>query len=250
MSPQFTTALWSVIVLVSLEQGAKASPLPPADKLIVLVQSSGCNWAKLAPRLDAVGREMADNRRTIRVSIDRPADAERNLDLMGKPSPFVAAVEVSARASALSALARHVQRGLGSECGADLYLVHERRLLTTPRTWTLGEPSPASKTLVTLIRKPGLSFTDFDHAWAGPHAQLSLAWRAARGGNGHYVQNLIVGHVGRTTPPLDGIGEAEGPGRPTSQEREARIKTAAHAKTFQDMEHTSMFVAREVILKD
>jgi hypothetical protein len=193
---------------------------------------------------------MADDRRTTRVSIDRPADTERNLDLMGKPSPFVAAVEVSATASALPALAHRLEHRIGSECAADIYLVHERRLLTTRRTWPPGEPSPASKTLITLVRKPGLSFDAFDHEWAGPHAQLSLAWRAARGGDGHYVQNLVVGHIGGNTPPLDGIGEAEGPGTPTPQEREARIKTAAHAKTFQDMGHSAMFVAREVILKD
>jgi hypothetical protein len=250
MNHRIITTLWGAIALFGLHQNAKATALTPANKLMALLQSTGCDWAKLAPRLDATGRKLADDPRTIRVSIDRPADVERNLDLMGKSSPFLAALEVSARASTLPALARRVQHSLGSECAADIYLVHERRLLTTPRTWPLGEPSPASKTLVTLVRKPGLSFDAFDGEWAGPHAQLSLEWRAARGGNGHYVQNLVVGHIGRNTLPLDGIGEAEGPGTPTPQEREARIKTAAHARTFQDMEHSSMFVAREVILKD
>lgn len=243
-------ALWSVLVLIGSSGVAQAAAPPPVDKLIALVKSTGCDWASLAPRLDAAGKAVVADRRATRVSIDRPADAERNLDLMGKPSPFLAAVEVSAPPSILPTLARRIGRSLGSTCGAAFYLVHERRLMTTPRTWPLGEPSPASKTLVTLIRKSGLSFETFDQEWAGPHARLSLEWRAARGGDGHYVQNLVVGRLGRDAPPLDGIGEAEGPGTPTQQEREARMKTAAHARTFQDMEHSSMFIAREVILKD
>lgn len=243
------TALWSALALAGPNSAAQAAAPAPADKLITLVQSSGCDWANLAPHLDAAGKIMAADKRTTRVSIDRPADAERNLDLMGKPSPFIAAIEVSAPASALPALAQRIGRSLGTACSAAIYLVYERRLMTTPRTWPLGEPSPVSKTLVTLIRKPGLSFEAFDQEWAGPHARLSLEWRAARGGDGHYVQNLVVGRLGQAAP-LDGIGEAEGPGTPTPQEREARMKTAAHARTFQDMDHASMFIAREVILKD
>lgn len=243
------TTLWSILALAGSSGTAQAAAPPPADKLIVLVQSSGCDWASLAPRLDAAGKIMAADKRTTRVSIDRPADAERNLDLMDKPSPFLAAIEVSAPPSALPALARRIERSLASACSAAVYLVHERRLMTTPRSWPLGEPAPASKTLVTLIRKPGLSFETFDQEWAGPHARLSLGWRTARGGNGHYAQNLVVGRLGRAAP-LDGIGEAEGPGTSTPQEREARIETAAHARTFQDMDHASMFIAREVILKD
>lgn len=244
------TAFWSVLALTGPSSAAQAAAPPPPDKLIALVQSEGCDWTNLAPRLDAAGKALAADRRTTRVSIDRPADAELNLDLMGKPSAFIAAVEVSAPAAALPALAKRIGRSLGPTCSPAMYLVHERRLMTTPRTWPLGEPSPASKTLVTLIRKPGLSFEAFDQEWAGPHARFSLEWRAARGGNGHYVQNLVVERLQQGIPPLDGIGEAEGPGTPTPQEREARMKTAAHARTFQDMDHASMFVAREVILKD
>jgi hypothetical protein len=149
-------------------------------------------------------------------------------------------------------LGRGVERSLGKVCATGIYLVHERRLMTMPRTWPLGQPSPTSKTLVTLNRKPGLSFEAFDREWAGPHAELALGWRTARGGNGHYVQNLVVGTIGRDTPPLDGIGESEGPGTspPSQQEREARVRTAAHAQTFQDVASSTMFVAREVILKD
>jgi hypothetical protein len=237
---------------VALAQAASAAPLPSADKMIVLMRASGCDLAQLAPRLDAAGKAMAVDRRTLRVSIDRPADAARNLDLMGKPSPFAAALEVSAPASALPALARRVGRSIGTACPIGIYLVHERRLLTTPRTWPLGQPSPASKTFVTLNRKSGITFEQFDHEWAGPHAELALGWRKARGGNGHYVQNLVVGTIGPATPPLDGIGESEGPGTspPSQQEREARVKTAAHAQTFQDLSNSTMFVARETILKD
>src|SRR5699024_2772688 len=73
---------------------ASADPFPAADKVMVLVSAAGCDAALLSPRLDAVGRAMAADRRTIRVSIDRPADPTRNLDLLGKSSPFAAAIEV------------------------------------------------------------------------------------------------------------------------------------------------------------
>lgn len=230
---------------------ANAASLPEANKLIALVQASGCDMARLRPRLEAAGRAMREDRRTRRVSIDWPADAVRNLDLLGRLSPFAAAIEVSAGRSVLAGLAHRIRLALGSGCRVGFYRVHERRLMTTSRSWPLGDPSPASKTLVTLNRKAGLSLEDFDREWAGPHARLALAWRAARGGDGHYVQNLIVGTIGRDTPPLDGIGESEGPGgAPSAQEREARVQTAAHAATFQDVAGSTMFVARETILKD
>lgn len=229
---------------------AAAVALPSANKAIALVGASNCDKAWLAGKLDATARAMARDHRTTHVSIDHPADPERNLDLMGRPSPFVAAVEVGAQPSALEALARRLQTTLGNGCPVTIYLVHERRLMTTRRTWSLGEPSPASKTLVTLVRKAGVSFADFDREWTGPHADLALGWRTARGGDGHYVQNLVLRRLG-DGPDIDGIGESEGPGgAPSPEEREARARTAAHAATFQDLGRSSMFVARETILKD
>jgi hypothetical protein len=235
-----------------LALAANAASLASADKIIVLVRSSGCDMTRLAPRLESAGKALADDRHSRRVSIDWPADRASNLDLTGKPSPFVAALEISAPGSALQALARRVQRDLAATCHVDIYRVHERRLMTTVRSWPLGQPSPMAKTLVTLNRRPGLSLADFDRAWAGPHAALALAWRRARGGDGHYVQNLVVGTIGPDTVPLDGIGESEGPGTspPGAAEREARMRTAAHAQTFQDLPKSTMFVAREEILKD
>jgi hypothetical protein len=227
---------------------AAAAPMP--NKLIALVRSAGCDPVSLAPRLNSLGRAMAADRRTLRVSIDRTADPARNLDPVGNPSSFAAALEVAAPPAALPALARRVRGALAPTCAADVYLVHERRLLTTPRSWPLGEASPAAKMLITLVRKRGLPAAAFDREWAGPHARLSLAWRAARGGPGHYVQNRVVARLGRDSPWLDGIGETEGPGVPSLQEREARRATAAHARTFQDMDRSSMFVANEQILKD
>lgn len=243
-------ALLGAAALAMASQGASAR-MPTADKLIGLVPGS-CDWATLSPRLDRLGTLLSDDRRTTRVSIDRPADAERNLDLMGRPSPFLAAIEVSARSSALRGLSGTIGHGLGAECPVNLYLVHERRLLTTPRTWALGSPAPTSKTLVTLRRKQGLSFEGFDREWASPHAELALSWRKARGGDSHYVQNLVVGTLGRGTPPLDGIGESEGPAvtQPSEIERKARIETAKHAQTFQDSSSSQMFVTRETLLKD
>jgi len=230
---------------------ASAASLPVADKLFALVPSRDCDITRMRPRIEAAAREASRDRRTARVSIDWPADAARNLDLMGRPSPFAAALEVTAGQPALAGIAGRLQHALGTSCAVQYYLVHERRLMITPRTWLLGQPAPASKTLVTLNRKAGVSFETFDHEWAVTHAVLAMGWRKARGGDGHYVQSLVVGTLGSGTPPLDGIGESEGPGgAPSQQEREARMKTAVHAATFQDQQNSAMFVAREVILKD
>jgi len=245
-----TAALLGAAILAMVPQAAAG--LPTAGKLIALVSSQGCEWATLSPRLDNVAQVLRDDRRTTRVSIDRPADPERNLDLAGRPSPFIAAIEASAPSFALRGLGRELRRGLGAECSVAVYLVHERRLLTTPRTWPLGEPAPTSKALVVSRRKPGLSVTAFDREWAGPHAELALAWRRARGGDGHYVQNLVVGSLGGDAPPADGIGESEGPGAgpPDPQERQARMRTAAHSRAFQAEGSSRMFIARETVLKD
>ena len=74
--------------------------------------------------------------------------------------------------------------------------------------------------------------------------------RTARGGNGYYVQNFVVGRMG-DAEGIDGIGESEGPGgSPSPQERDARARTAAHAATFQDLSSSKMLIVREMILKD
>jgi len=226
--------------------------LPQANKLVALVRSDGCTMAMIEGRMGKVGKAMVRDSATTRVIIDWPGEPARNLDMMGNPSPILAALEVSAQPPALMKLATKMERKLERACPADVYIVHERRLLTTPRSWQLGEASPEPKVITTLVRKQGLSLREFDAEWAGPHARLSLAWRKARGGNGHYVQNLVVGRIGGKAPLLDGIGEIEGvAGRPAGeQERLARAETADHARSFQDMEKTTMFTAREVILKD
>lgn len=236
-------------MLAMTTSAVEASP-PAADKVMVLVPAEGCDLTLLHPRVEAVGGTLTRDRRTTRVSVDWPADPARNLDLAGKPSPFAVAVEASAPTGALPSIARRIEVALGKNCKPAIYFVHERRMVTTPRTWALGEPAPASKTLVTLNRKSGASAEDFERLWAFPHAQLALAWRALRGGEGHYVQNLVVGRATPSTPMIDGIGESEGPGVPTPQERDIRMKTAAHAATFQNLRDSSMFVVREVTLKD
>jgi hypothetical protein len=235
---------------LSLAGSADAAARPSANKLIALVGASGCEVTRLDARLDTAGHAMARDRRITRVSIDHPADPDRNLDLMGRPSPFAAAVEVSAPSSVLRKLGHRLRSALGRDCPVAVYLVYERRLMTTPRSWPLGHPSPTTKTLVTLERKSGVSFDTFDEEWAGPHAELALGWRAARRGDGHYVQNLVVGRIG-DAPAIDGIGESEGPGAaPGPEEREARARTAAHAATFQNLASSQMFVARETVIKD
>jgi hypothetical protein len=218
---------------------------------MAFVQGSGCDSARLRPKVEATARALVANRRTTRVVVDWPFDEARNVDIMGRPSPIVAALEVNAPQSELPNLAKSIQRGLGGTCAADLYLVHERRLWDTRRTWQLGSPSPASKTFNTQVRKAGLSHAEFDATWAGPHAELALGWRRASGQTeGHYVQNVVITQLGQNQPAIDGIGEGDSSNATTDRARELRMQTAAHAQTFADMSKSSAFVAREVILKD
>ncbi|WP_159982742.1 MULTISPECIES: hypothetical protein [unclassified Novosphingobium] len=237
--------------LLSLLPATPAMAHERPDKLIALIGSRGCDMPALDSRLDVIGRQLADDRSTHRVSIDRPADPAANLDLMGKPSTFAGAIEVSAASSRLQDLSRRIASGLGQQCPVDIYLVRERRLLDTAETLQAGHPSSTVKVLVTLTRKQGTTSDALEREWGGPHAQLALAWRKERGGAGYYVQNVVVRTLGRDAPALDGIGESEGPGGspPDAHEREGRIKTAAHAATFQDMSKAAMFVARETVLK-
>lgn len=217
-----------------------------------MIPAQGCDFVKLETRLAKAAKAMVRNRRTTRVIVDWPADPERNLDMMGNASPFIAALEVLAEPSALARLADKARRKLEKACPVDTYFAQERRLMTTPRSWKLGETSPRIKVLTTVIRKQGLPRAEFLSEWGDKHAELSLGWRKARGGDGHYVQNIIVGSLGDETPELDGIGEIEVPGSGpvTEDERQARMESAAHARSFQDMEQISMFLGREVILKD
>lgn len=245
----------SIMSLAAAMGAACATPVgaagpAPADKLIALVRAEGCDPFALGRALPALADKLAHDRRTNRVVIDWPAEPVRNLDLMGRPSPFVAALEVSAGKRVLARFGKQVTRQLGGVCPTDIYLVHERRLMTTPRSWPLGTPSPDSKVFNTLIRNDGLSHESFEAQWSGPHAELALGWRRLRGGEGHYVQNPVVGSVGAVSQAYDGIGEGEGDGgaAASDQIREARLNTAAHARTFH---HAGpMFVVRETVLKD
>lgn len=221
------------------------------DKAIALVPAAGCELARLTPALGGLAHQMARDRRTNRVVLDWPADTERNLDLMGRPSPFLAALEVNAPASDVAALARRMEHHIGKTCPVEVYLVRETRLLTLTRSWKLGEPSPGTKLLTTLVRKPGTSHDTFVDEWTGPHAALALSWREGRKDNeGRYAQNRVVGSVSPDAPSIDGIGEGEGSGQPGPGEREARMKAAAHSASFMDMAATRMFLSRETILKD
>jgi hypothetical protein len=228
-----------------------ATALPVAGKAIALVQAANCDVPQLRQKMQTATQELVKDRHTTRVVVDWPADPERNLDLMGRPSPIAVALELTAAHSALSALAERVQRALGDACSVGVYLVHERRFVVTPRSWPLGQPSPDVKVLNMLVRKQGLSLEDFAATWAGPHAELALSWRKVDGATGgHYVQNLVVERIGRDAPAFDGIGEGEGPHAASEREREARMKAAQHTPEFVDTSKLTMFVTREVILKD
>jgi hypothetical protein len=252
-------ALSIALLLLSAAQASSASEapspspatLPSANKVMAFVQASDCDLARLRPKLDATAKALVANRRTTRVVLDWPFDEARNVDVMGRPSPIIAAVEVTAPGAALPTLAGFVQRSIAATCPVDVYFVNERRLMVTRRTWQLGTPSPGSKTFNTQVRKAGLSLAEFNATWAGPHADLALGWRRASGATeGHYVQNLVLTQLGKTPPSIDGVGEGDAAGATTDRARELRMQTAAHAQTFADMSKSSAFVAREVILKD
>jgi hypothetical protein len=244
-------------VAASILLASAASPLrahaadpPAADKVIALVQSAGCDMVQLRPRMEAATKALVADRRTTRVVVDWPADAARNLDVLGRPSPVTAALEVTAAPADLTAVAEGVERSLGGTCKVAAYLVHGRIFVSSPRTWPLGEPTPGTKLFNMLVRKEGLSLADFDQAWGGPHAKLALSWReAGHVTGGHYVQNIVVGQVG-DAPRLDGIGEGEGPHPAGDAERAARMKAAQQTAAFVDMGKSTMFHAREIILKD
>jgi hypothetical protein len=236
---------------VAASDSPTSSDLPPANKVMALVQAKGCDAAALQPKLEATDKSLVANSQTTRVVVDRPFDEAHNLDMMGRPSPIIAAVEVGAAGAALPALAEFVQRSVSAVCPVDVYLVAERRLMDTKRTWPLGSPSPASKTLNTQVRKPGTSLAQFDATWAGPHAELALGWRKAAGQTeGHYVQNLVLEKLGANPPTIDGIGEGDSANATNDRARELRMQTAQHAQTFSDMSKSDAFVAREYILKD
>ncbi len=246
---------WTILALlgaigVTCALPANAAGPLPATKLMALVRAEHCDRTRLEGTLAGLGRALARDRRTSRVAIDRPADPIRNLDLMGNTSPFAAALEISASQPALARIGERVRRRIAALCPVDVYLVHERRLMTTPRTWPLGTPSPDTKVLNTLIRNEGLSFERFDAEWSGPHAALALGWRRLRGGEGHYVQNPVVGSIGNASQAYDGIGEGEGSagGAGSDAIRKIRLETAAHARTFH--RPGPMFVVRETVLKD
>lgn len=244
-------ALGLALAFAVLAPAANAAELGMPDKVIALIPAAGCDLAVLTPKLTATARAFARDRHVTGVTIDWPANPASNLDLRGQPSAFVAALEVKISPARTRELAERVAWAMRGICSAAVYSVHERRLMATPRTWALGESSPRTKTLVTLRRLPRLTQSQFAKAWTVDHAELAMGWRRERGGDGHYVQNLVIDRVDPDSPELDGIGEGEGPGdAPGPQERAARMKTAADAATFQDLPTSQMFVARETIIKD
>jgi hypothetical protein len=236
--------------LIIASAPALAAALPEANKLFVLVPGANCDPARLDPKLNAVAKAMVSNKATTRVVVDRPADRTQNLDMMGKPSPLIAALEVLAPPAALHHLAEHIESALAPVCAANVYLVFERPLLVPTRAWPLGQRSPDPKVISTQIRKDGLSLEQFDATWSGPHAQLALAWRREAGiTNGHYVQNLVLAHVPDDAPEIDGIGEGERGATVNPPAQQIRMQTAAHAQTFSDVARSQMMIAQEVILK-
>lgn len=252
------SAALSVLAAATLSApaGSAGSVLPEANKALVLIPAATCPIERLRPRLDAVGRKLVHDRRIARLVFNYPADPERNLDMLGRPSSTVAIVEVSAiRHSPILPIASKVARDVSAICPTAAYLAHERRYLSNIRTWPLDTVSPGLKQFTLLTRRADISIEKFDREWGGPHADLSLGWRRASGEKGaHYVQNLIVGTIGSTVPALDGIGEGGGATAGTPEERKApsadRLKTAQHAQTFIQMDRSTMFTAKEFIFKD
>jgi hypothetical protein len=215
---------------------AQAENLPPANKLLAFVRADGCRWEAIKPKVDAAGQALVKDKATTWVAVDPPANPERNVDMMGKPSPYIAAVEANAAASALPRLIKKVSGALGTQCRVDVYSIYESRLINPQRTWQLREPSPGGKGFITFLRAEGITQEGLNSIWGGPHAELILsnrdratqAGQPPRGEGFRYVRNIVLARASKDSPAIDGIAETGG-GAPLAPEETARRAQATEA---------------------
>lgn len=255
---------------------AQAQNLPPANKIIAFVRSDGCQLEAIKPQVNAAGEALVKDKATTAVVVDLPANPDRNVSMLGKPSPYIAAVEANAAPSALPGMIKKLRRALGTACRVDVYSIHEGRLITPKRTWQLGEPSPIGKGFITFLRADGISLQSLDSIWGGPHAQLILSNRDQAAQSGQplqgesylYIRNVVVARASLDSPAIDGIAETGGVAIGASAEalaRPAQVAARAQggtppalnrnqesAKRFMslDINKINMFSAQEIILKD
>jgi hypothetical protein len=72
-----------------------------ANGAIAFVRAGTCDAARLEAKLAAAGEALVRDRATSFVAVDVAAFPENNIDMLGNPSPYVAAVEWSAPAQAI-----------------------------------------------------------------------------------------------------------------------------------------------------
>jgi hypothetical protein len=266
-----TLALGALSVTASAHYvAAQAYDSPPANKIIAFVRTDDCQLEAIKPRVNAAGEALVKDKTTTWVAVDLPANPGRNVSMLGKPSPYIAAVEADAATSALPRLTKQVRRALGTQCHVDVYSIHEGRVITPGRTWKLGEPSPVGKGFITFYRADGISLKTLDTIWGGPHAELILSNRDRAVQSGQplqgesylYIRNVVVGRADKSSPSIDGIAETGGsvdrPGSgPSAAPAQGGPPPAANrnqesARRFMrvDIHRIEMFSVEEVILKD
>jgi hypothetical protein len=266
---------------------AEAENLLPANKIIAFVRAEGCQFEAIKPKVNAAGEAFVKDKATTWVAVDLPANPDRNVSMLGKPSPYLAAVEANAATSALPGLIKKVRAALGTQCQVDVYSIREGRLISPKRTWQLGEPSPVGKGFITFLRADGISLQTLDSIWGGPHAELILSNRDRAAQTGQplqgesylYIRNVVVGRASEDSPVIDGIAETGGVGAGASAQEVARraqtLQAASQtqaaapaqggatpapsanrnqesAKRFMslDISKINMFSVQEIILKD
>jgi hypothetical protein len=235
-----------------------AADIWPLNGAILFVRSDGCPLAEVAPRLRAAGQRIAADKRTRFVATTVASFPDDNVDMMGNTSPYIAGLEINAGAGDVGALAAKARELLAGKCQVDVFSVHERRIFTLPPR-PLGQP--ARKTYSLLVRKAGTTPEFFTSEWAGPHAELVMRGRAARGPTteafGPYIHNYVLARSPDALP-FDGIAEEPAAKlRPTPESiKAARAAASAppsemvrHATVFLNLSRIRMFTVDETVLK-
>ncbi len=124
----------------------------------------------------------------------------------------------------------------------------ERFIWPFGRIWSIGHATPVDKVFWTAIRKPGLSFAEFNDEWAGPHARLAIANRrfgtrtTPTPPGERYIQNVVLSRGDDRTPVIDGIVESVS--GPVSQDAESvrRMRQALEDPQDESARHTQTFI--------
>src|SRR5262245_7335990 len=101
----------------------RADAVLKPNKIIALIRADGCIFETVKPAVETLSETMKHDRATTRVIVDWPADTTANLDTVGKPSAFLAALEIVAPAPALPRLMNTMEKAFDAGCRADVYEV-------------------------------------------------------------------------------------------------------------------------------